>query len=71
MKIEFANELGIQLSRKDKNKPAKLNGAIGGPIGGMITRKAVEDFGKLIEVTDEKILQSGLQYFYAYPSNQF
>ena len=47
MKIEFANELGIQLSRKDQgNKPAKLNAAIGGPIGGMSTRKAVEDFEK-------------------------
>lgn len=47
MKTEFSNELGLHLSEEYKgNKSSKLNGATGGPIGGMITRKAVEEFEK-------------------------
>jgi hypothetical protein len=47
MKTEFSNELGLHLNEEYKgNKSSKLNGATGGPIGGMITRKAVEEFEK-------------------------
>ena len=47
MKIEFSNEFGMELDKEYKgNKDSRLNGYIGGPIGGMITRKAVEEFEK-------------------------
>lgn len=47
MKTEFSNELGLHLNEEYKgNNSSKLNGATGGPMGGMITRKAVEEFEK-------------------------
>lgn len=47
MKVEFSNEFSLELDREYKgNKTSKLNGYIGGPIGGMMTRKAIEEFEK-------------------------
>ncbi|RBP40264.1 alpha/beta-type small acid-soluble spore protein [Garciella nitratireducens] len=47
MKVEFANEMGLQFSDKAKgNQPSRLNGATGGPIGGLMTKKMVEEFEK-------------------------
>lgn len=51
IKTEYANEIGIRLNNEyNGNKTSKLNGAVGGPIGGLMTRKMVEDFErKLID----------------------
>jgi hypothetical protein len=51
LKTEYANEMGVKLDNEYKgNRASKLNGAVGGPIGGMMTRKMVEDFErKLID----------------------
>lgn len=47
IKTEFANEIGVELNNESKeNRPSKLNGKIGGPIGGMMTRNAVAQFEK-------------------------
>lgn len=40
LKIEFENELGIELNDNYKgNKSSMLNGRVGGPIGGLMTKK--------------------------------
>lgn len=51
MKTEYANEIGIALDNSYKgNTPSKLNGYVGGPIGGLMTKKMVEAFErKLVE----------------------
>jgi len=51
MKTEYANEIGIKLNNEYKgNTASKLNGAVGGPIGGLMTKKMVEAFErKLID----------------------
>lgn len=51
MKTEYANEIGIKLDNAYKgNLPSKLNGNIGGPIGGLMTKKMVEAYErKLID----------------------
>mgnify|MGYP000872403208 FL=1 len=47
MKVEFSNEFSLELDGEYKgNKTSKLNVYIGGPIGGMMTRKAIEEFEK-------------------------
>lgn len=51
LKTEYANEIGVKLDNEYKgNKTSKLNGAVGGPVGGMMTKMMVEDFErKLID----------------------
>lgn len=51
LKNETATEIGLKLNDDYKgNRASKLNGAVGGPIGGMMTKKMVEDFErKLID----------------------
>lgn len=48
MKVEFANELGLNLYEQSKenssSRSSRLNGAVGGPIGGSMTKKMVEEF---------------------------
>lgn len=45
MKIEFANELGLNLYEQFRsNSSSRLNGTVGGPIGGAMTKKMVEQF---------------------------
>lgn len=45
LKIESANELGIELNDSYKgNGTARANGATGGPLGGLSTKKMVEAF---------------------------
>lgn len=45
LKMEFANEMGIELDEDYQgNKSSRLNGATGGPIGGMMTKKMIEKF---------------------------
>lgn len=47
MKTEFANEFGMKYNEGYKgNNPSKLNGFVGGPIGGSMVKKMVEDFEK-------------------------
>lgn len=47
MKIEYASEIGTKFNDGYKgNRPSKLNGYIGGPVGGMMIKKMVEDFEK-------------------------
>jgi small acid-soluble spore protein D (minor alpha/beta-type SASP) len=47
LKIESANEIGIELNNKYKgNTSSKANGAVGGEIGGLMTRRMVADFEK-------------------------
>lgn len=47
LKIEFENELGIELNDNYKgNKSSKLNGRVGGPIGGLMTKKMIEEYEK-------------------------
>ena len=45
LKTEYANEIGVKLDNDYKgNRASKLNGAVGGPIGGMMVKKMIEDF---------------------------
>ena len=45
LKIENANEIGINLNNNyNGNKASKATGATGGKIGGLMTKKMVEDF---------------------------
>lgn len=47
LKTEYANEVGMKLNDKYKgNQTSKLNGYIGGPVGGIMTKKMVEEFEK-------------------------
>lgn len=47
LKIEFENELGIELNDNYKgNKSSMLNGRVGGPIGGLMTKKMIEEYEK-------------------------
>lgn len=47
MKIEYANEIGTKFDDSYKgNISSKLNGHIGGPVGGMMVKKMIEDFEK-------------------------
>ena len=47
LKIESANEIGIELNNNYKGKASsKANGSTGGEIGGLMTRKMVADFEK-------------------------
>ncbi|KOA18465.1 small, acid-soluble spore protein alpha [Clostridium homopropionicum DSM 5847] len=47
LKTEYANEFGIKFNDAYKgNNTSKSNGHIGGPIGGLMTRKMVEQFEK-------------------------
>ncbi|WP_027626430.1 alpha/beta-type small acid-soluble spore protein [Clostridium lundense] len=47
MKTEYANELGMKFNDSYKgNETSKLNGSVGGPIGGLMTKKMVEAFEK-------------------------
>ena len=52
LKTEYANEIGVKLDNDYKgNKASKLNGAVGGPIGGMMVKRMIEDFEK--KLTDK------------------
>ena len=45
MKTEYANEIGTKLNDTYKgNLPSKVNGKTGGSIGGLITKKMVENY---------------------------
>lgn len=45
IKTEFANEFGMKLNDEYKgNRSSKLNGYIGGPVGGNMTKMMVEAF---------------------------
>lgn len=45
LKTEYASEIGIKYNNDYKgNKASKLNGAVGGPVGGLMTKKMVEAF---------------------------
>ncbi|OPJ59856.1 alpha/beta-type small acid-soluble spore protein [Clostridium oryzae] len=47
IKTEYANEFGMKINNGDKgDKSSKLNGTTGGPIGGLMTKKMVEEFEK-------------------------
>lgn len=47
LKTEYANEIGMKYNDGYKgDRASKLNGYIGGPVGGMTTKKMVEDFEK-------------------------
>lgn len=47
IRIESANEIGIELNNKYKgNVSSKANGSVGGPIGGLMTKRMVEAFEK-------------------------
>ncbi|KEI13569.1 spore protein [Clostridium novyi B str. ATCC 27606] len=47
LKTEYANELGIKFNDKYKgNETTKLNGYTGGPIGGLMTKKMIEEVEK-------------------------
>lgn len=47
MKTEYANEFGMKFNDGYKgNRTSKLNGYIGGPVGGSMTKKMVEEFEK-------------------------
>jgi len=44
-KIENANEIGIELNNNyEGSASSKANGSTGGKIGGLMTKKMVEDF---------------------------
>jgi hypothetical protein len=47
-KTEMATEIGLKYYNQYEggNKSSKLNGSIGGPVGGMMTKKMVEAFEK-------------------------
>jgi hypothetical protein len=45
IKTEYANEIGMEFSNEYKgNQTSRLNGYIGGPVGGLMTKKMVEAF---------------------------
>ncbi|MBP2032676.1 hypothetical protein J2Z42_001350 [Clostridium algifaecis] len=47
LKTEYANEFDVNFNNGSKaDNPSKLNGAIGGPVGGLMTKKMVEAFEK-------------------------
>jgi hypothetical protein len=47
IKTEFANEIGLKYNDGYKgDNTSKLNGYTGGPIGGAMVKKMVEDFEK-------------------------
>ncbi|MFL0268337.1 alpha/beta-type small acid-soluble spore protein [Candidatus Clostridium radicumherbarum] len=47
MKNEYATEIGIKYNDGYKgDRSSKLNGATGGPVGGLMTKKMVEAFEK-------------------------
>lgn len=47
LKIEFENEIGIELNDKyEGNKTSRSNGYTGGNIGGMMTKKMIEEYEK-------------------------
>lgn len=50
-KTEFANEIGAKFNNDYKgDNTSKLNGYIGGPVGGAMVKKMIEDFEmKLID----------------------
>ena len=47
LKTEYANEIGMKLDDNYKgNKTSRLNGYVGGPIGGLMTKKMIEEYEK-------------------------
>ncbi|AGX42768.1 alpha/beta-type small acid-soluble spore protein [Clostridium saccharobutylicum] len=47
LKNEFENEFGIEINDSYKrNKTSRLNGHIGGSIGGLMTKKMIESYEK-------------------------
>ncbi|WP_123053205.1 alpha/beta-type small acid-soluble spore protein [Clostridium sp. JN-1] len=47
LKTKYENEFGMELNDSYKgNRASKLNGYIGGPVGGLMTKKMVEAFEK-------------------------
>lgn len=47
MKTEFSNEVGMKLNDSyNGDNSSRLNGFTGGPTGGLMTKKMVEDFEK-------------------------
>lgn len=45
--LEISNEIGLSYSDSDKaDRPSKLNGHIGGNVGGLMTKKMVEAYEK-------------------------
>ena len=47
LKNEFANDMGIEFNdNHEGNRSSRVNGHIGGAIGGLMTKKMVEAFEK-------------------------
>ena len=47
IKTEYANEIGMKFNDDYKgNKTSKSNGYLGGPIGGLMTKKMIEEYEK-------------------------
>jgi hypothetical protein len=47
LKTEYANEIGLKLNDTYKgNETSKSNGHLGGHIGGLMTKKMVEEYEK-------------------------
>lgn len=47
LKTEFENEIGIELNNKyEGNKSSRANGHTGGNIGGLMTKKMIEEYEK-------------------------
>ncbi|HEX9027084.1 MAG TPA: alpha/beta-type small acid-soluble spore protein [Clostridium sp.] len=47
LKNEFTNDIGIEFNNSyEENKTSRLNGHVGGSIGGLMTKKMVETFEK-------------------------
>lgn len=50
-KIETAREIGIPLTNNsdNENRTSKLNGYIGGQVGGTMVKKMIEDYEKRLK----------------------
>lgn len=47
IKTDFANEVGTEFNDGYKgDRSSKVNGYVGGPIGGLMTKQMVEEFEK-------------------------
>lgn len=47
LKTEFANEIGMELhDHYEGNRTSRTNGYIGGHIGGLMTKKMIEEYEK-------------------------
>ena len=47
LKTEFANDMGIELNDKyEGRRSSRANGYVGGNIGGLMTKKMIEEYEK-------------------------